>query len=143
MTLLVHETFKFVTQIHITILLSITYTLAIRKPLTGMSRMEIGEIRRFEFDSEYYKECALKDTPFYVKKYFVPKVDDPEGQQFEDNSIVYIAALEENNLRTEDPPDVVLASDHIALRTCARVNSPQSNLMKTKQPAKQCGLSTI
>jgi hypothetical protein len=135
--------FKFLTQIHIIILFFITHTLASRKPLTGCTRMEIGETRRFEFDSEYYKACALNDAPFFVKKYFVGKGDDPEGQQFEDNSIVYIAVLKEDSVKSEDSPEIVLAGDHIALRTCAKVNSPQSNIMKTREPAKQCGLSTI
>ena len=143
MTFLLYNTCKLLSQIHIIVLFLITRTLASRKHLTGLSRMEIGEIRRFEFDSEYYKECTLNDTPFFVKKYFVSKGDDPEEQQFEDNSIVYIAVLKEDSVRTEDPPEVVLARDNIAFRTCAKVNSPQSNLMKTKQPAKQCRLSTI
>ena len=70
MTFLLNNTFKLLAQIHIIVFFLITRTFASRKPLTGLSRMEIGEIRRFEFDSEYYKECTLNDAPFFVKKYF-------------------------------------------------------------------------
>jgi hypothetical protein len=111
-----------------------------------------GEVRKFEFDFAHYKHCKLpRRKPFFVKKYNIKKGDKHfEGNEVEENIILFIAGLNKDTLAKNDPPETAMRGHHIAIRYCSEKSR---NMMMTsdaedvgeegdKQPANSCGLAT-
>ena len=117
-----------------------------------------GETVQLNFDFPYYTKCKLPQKPFFVKKYYINEGEQPGfldySGRFPENAIVFIASLNKDVFKDNDPPENVLMGHYIALRICTEGKDKGTNLISTSkkqtvgeegnnQPATQCGLSTI
>ena len=120
-----------------------------RKPLSNLKALKVGDSEEFNFDGDHYTECQLlHDSVFHVRKWSIA----PNGR-WQDNPVhkptfVYIAALQQDDLSSINPNEVIEENKHISSISCIegqvmRVDTAGKYQTGIGLPAFRCGLSTL